>query len=401
MCRGSDSDRTGRWESEVGGCDASPPPAAVSRACDVDAVAHGCGEIASDRDESSQWHSSLEQRLYRELWEESASEHDGGGHDGGQWGGRGGGASEGGDCGGRDCGGAGRSLTAVRNGDADELARILMADARRDGVEIDDEAVVCIAATAQRLWAGSCACQGLALMNAVLDLLTSRQMIAEWNAAEGMGPGDSFTLKPVSLDGVVRELAILGCGEVLFSSDEWACLRLLHGYRAPVPPAWMAEQLDCSLEWLLQRVEPYLLDLGLIGITTQGRVAKIPLRHADRQVLHASPEDKTGWENAPGEDPWSWGSVSQGDPADDPCGDPSDDSSGPAAGPSAGEASSQRPGASEASNVSTKRRDSSRRLPSIRSGCRMRLGKPVWGTPDSGRTGWTVVEQNWGLARPG
>lgn len=375
MRRGSAPDRTGRRESEVDGCDAFPPAAAVSRACDVDAVGYGCGEIASDRDESSQWHSSLEQRLYRELWEESASEHDGAGHEAGHWGGRGGVATPVRDCGGRDCGATGLGLTAVRNGDADELARILMADARRDGVEIDDEPVVCIAATAQQFWAGSCACQGLALMNAVLDLLTSRQMIAEWNAGEAMGAGSSFTLKPVSLDGVVRELAILGCGEVLFSSDQWACLRLLNRYRAPVPPAWMAEQVGCSLEWLLRHVEPYLLDLGLIGITTQGRVAGIPLRHADRQVLHASPETTTGWENAPGEDPWSWGSVSR----DDPCGDPSDDSS----------------------SVSKKRRDSSRGLPSIRSGCRIRLGKPVWSTPDSGRTGWTVVEQNWGLARPG
>ena len=243
-------------------------------------------------------------------------------------------------------------------------------------------------------------------MDAVLELLSSRQAMAAWAAGERMGPLDSFTLERVTLKAVVWELAVLGCGKVLFSSDEWAYLQLLSPYGDPVPLAWMAEQLRCSPEWVSQYLEPSLIDLGLVAITAQGRLAlaDLPLDGTGRRGSHAWPHEATVSEDA------GWGNPSRDKASRDK---PSKDNplsgthlpgewgrdDGPDAG--AGKAPPLRPGASDAPRVARKRMDRSWQLPSTQPGSGFRFGKPAWSTPDSGRTGWIVVEQNWGLARPG
>ena len=131
MCRERDFDRTGSQESAAHGWDTSPPP-------NVDS--HGFLGVAPDFGEDSLRHRSLEERLYRELWDGTPGECgcQGSSHEDRVWEDIGHGDIGHGDTG---HGNTGRGNTEFRKGDVDELARVLRTYAIEIGVEIDDEAV--------------------------------------------------------------------------------------------------------------------------------------------------------------------------------------------------------------------------------------------------------------------
>ena len=364
----------------------------------VDVDSHRNGGLSSDREGKVLWHRNLEESLYRELWAGDPGPRDR--WSGDRWRG--------------EC-----TEHLPDDPDSGALARVLKADALERGVGMTEEAVTCIASSAQLLGYGACACKARQLMDAVLQLLSSRQAMAACLAGRSMGPDHRCSLAPVdlaaealpaealarealapeklqpetlvpgalglvtpgpvTLELVVRELTILGCGEVLFSPDEWAYLRILSRFGDPVPLAWMAEQLHCSPEFLSRQVEPALIDLGLVAITDQGRLALVESPICDSD-LHVSDPDVS--------DAWSYGtSISEAGPSEacrcEAC---------------RCEACCREAGCRE----SGPREDAvSRVLLSARSGPGFCFDACRGSAPNSGKTGWIVVEQNWGLARPG
>jgi len=311
----------------------------------VGAGSAGNKGAASDLNQWLLWHKSLEESLYRQLWGGDPGECHG-------WGD----AWEGDLLGERDRS-FGERDRSFGEPDRDEWSQILRDCAVEYGVEMEEEALTCIASSARLLGYGACACKARQLMDAVLRLLSSRQAIAARAGGRSMRSEDAFSLmpvplEPVTLEPVVRELAILGCAEVLFSPLQYAYLRLLNRCGDPVPLTWMAEQLQRSPEYLSQHVEPLLLELGLVTITVQGRFALVEL------PLHQV--------CPPVSDTWPTGAAM------------------PEVGPS-GMASAR---------LSLSRRSGS----GLRFGACRRSRRS---TPNSGRTGWIVVEQHWGRARPG
>jgi len=379
---------------------------------------HRNGGLSSDREEKVLRQRNLEESLYRELWAGDPVPRDRSRGDRSR-GDRRRGDRRRGEC----------TELLPDDPDSGALARTLKADALERGVGMTEEAVTCIASSAQLLGYGACACKARQLMNAVLQRLCSRQAMAACVAGGSMGsenlcslapvdlatealepkalepealvPGASgpvtpgpetqgpVTQGPVTLELVVRELTILGCGAVLFCPDEWAYLRLLSRFGDPVPLAWMAEQLHCSPEFLSRQVEPSLIDLGLVAITDQGRLALVesPICDSDLDVSDADVSDTDV------SDAWSYGtSISE-------------------LGPS--EACRAEACCCEACYCEADPRESGPGESGPREDAVSRVLLSVWrgpgfcfdvcrgSAPNSGKTGWIVVEQNWGLARPG
>ena len=419
--------------------------------------------LGSDWEEKVLWHRNLEESLYRELWAGDPGPRDrwhGDRWHGDWWRGD----WERGEC---------TERLPVDPGSG-ALARTLKADALERGVGMTEEAVTCIASSAQLLGYGACACKARQLMDAVLQLLSSRQAIAACVAGRSMGsenlcslapvdlPPDALapealvpgalarealgpeklepgalvpgalkpealgpeklepealvpgalglvTSGPVTLELVVRELTILGCGEVLFSPDEWAYLRLLNRFGDPVPLAWMAEQLHCSPEFLSRQVEPSLIDLGLVAITDQGRLAQVefPICDSDLDVSDADVSDPDV------SDAWSYGtSISEAGPSEacrcEACRYETCRYETCRYEACRGEACCCEACCREADLRETGLRETgpredavSRVLLSVRRGAGFCFDTCRGSAPNSGRTGWIVVEQNWGLVRPG
>lgn len=379
----------------------------------VDVDSHRNDGLGLDREEKVLWHRNLEESLYRELWAGEPGLRD---RWRGDW--------ERGEC----------TERLPDDPGSGALARTLKADALVRGVGMTEEAVTYIASSAQLLGYGACACKAQQLMDAALQLLSSRQAIAacvpgrsmgsenlcslapvdlargaltpealtpealgpEKLEPEALGPGALGLVTPgpvisgpVTLELVVRELTILGCGEDLFSPDEWAYLRLLSRFGDPVPLAWMAEQLHCSPEFLSRQVEPSLLDLGLVAITDQGRLALVEFPIGDSD-LHVSGPDVSGPDVSDADvfDAWSYGTSISEAGLSEAC---------------RCEACCREADLRETGLRETGPREDavSRVLLSVRRGPGFCFNACRGSAPNSGRTGWIVVEQNWGLARPG